>query len=78
MATYPEETVAKAEFELRIFECLAQDTGVELLAEVIAWRKRYPNLRLRPDGSFAPTAEAAACSSASAPVPRNSQEEATR
>lgn len=58
MPRYPVELVAKAEYELRVFERVSRDTGVELLAEVIAWRQRYPDLGIQPDGSIAPKSQA--------------------
>lgn len=36
---YPTELVEKANFEIRIFERVAMDTGIELLAEVIRLRE---------------------------------------
>ena len=47
-STYPKELVAKAEFELHVFDQVSSDTGAELLAEVVAWRTRFPEYEYRP------------------------------
>lgn len=36
--TYPTELIAKANYEIRIFDRVAMDTGAELLAEVVRLR----------------------------------------
>ena len=41
---YPTETVARAEYEIGIFERPAAETSRELLEEVKAWRFRFPDL----------------------------------
>jgi hypothetical protein len=64
---YPTELVAKAHFELHVFERVAADTGRELLAEVIAWRARFPQYQHRPqDECIALTSDPA---SPAAPAP---------
>lgn len=44
---YPTELVAKAKYEMRIFERVASDTGEELILEVI--RLRAENAKLMAD-----------------------------
>lgn len=54
MAGYPKELIAKAKFELRVFDRVSRDTGAELLAEVEAWRARFPEYEHRaPDACVA-------------------------
>lgn len=44
---YPKELIAKAEYELHVFGRVSQDTGKKLLAEVVAWRNRFPEHEYR-------------------------------
>jgi hypothetical protein len=45
--TYPKELIARAKYELDVFERVSQNTGIALLAEVIAWRSRFPEHEYR-------------------------------
>lgn len=45
---YPTEVVARAKYELHVFERVSANTGEQLLAEVQAWRKRFPQYIHRP------------------------------
>lgn len=45
--TYPTEVIACAEYEIRTFERPSADTSKSLLAEVKAWRERFPQYEYR-------------------------------
>jgi hypothetical protein len=47
---YPTELVAKAKYEMQIFERVAQETGAELVAEVDRLREALTELRDRIKG----------------------------
>lgn len=46
--TYPTELTQKAQYELHVFERVSAETGAQLLAEVLAWRERFPEYEHRP------------------------------
>lgn len=48
MTQYPTELVEKAKFEISIFERVSAETAEQLLAEVQAWRARFPQYAHRP------------------------------
>ena len=45
---YPSELTKKAQYELHVFERVGAETGAQLLAEVLAWRERFPEYEHRP------------------------------
>lgn len=40
---YPTELAARAQYEIDTFERVSMQTGIELLAEVVAWRTKFKN-----------------------------------
>jgi len=51
---YPTELVAKAQYEMHVFERVSADTGAELIAEVIRLRELAKNMATAIENLDAP------------------------
>lgn len=54
---YPDELVARAEYEIAVFERPSVETSARLLAEVKAWRERFPQHTHCPQKGIIPASD---------------------